>query len=603
VVDFSIASSHWNLTVMQFRLFGLSVSRRVLVSGLAASLVACGGGGGGGTATTPPLPTTATVSGRITFDRVPFQSANNAYSLNFAAVTQAPARAVVVELLPGGGGTALATTLTDTQGNYTFTATPGTSVLLRVRAKMMEVGSNPGYTVTVVDNTSGNAPYIFDGSAFTAAAGTTTRSVNFASGWNAATTQYVDADRAAAPFAILDTLYKAIQLVRSADAAAHFPDLKLHWSVRNKPVDTPFNVASGNVGSTFFTPFDSGAGADFTEQGIYVLGDASSDTDEYDEGVIAHEYGHYYEHSFSRDESIGGQHSPGDKLDLRVAFSEGWGNAFSSMVRGSALYKDSARPGTTQGFGFDLERNDLDDLTGATGWYAEMSVQEILWDVFDNTPNENNDSVALGFTPIHAVMSGPMKQTAALASIFPFLAALKAANAGAAAGIDALGQASGITMAGIDDWGSTETNTAGRADLLPLYRPLVPGSGSVVAVSTNTVSGQYHLHNGVGAQRFFRLNVPTSGTVTIQLAGPAGADPDWYLSQGSAGLVEFGNCPGVTTAAAGCGGQATEIEVWSKTLPAGEYVLEVLDFNRIDDTVTPAPAAGETALTLTVTQP
>ncbi len=580
----------------------LSACRGVLCSGLVASLVACGGGGSG-TTTAPPVPTTATVSGRVTFDRVPFQSADNAYSLNFAAVTQAPARAVVVELLPGGGGAALAATLTDAQGYYSFITTPGTSVQLRVRAKMMEAGSNPGYTVTVVDNTSANAPYIFDGSAFTAAAGTTTRSVNFASGWNATTTQYVDADRAAAPFAMLDTLYKAIQLVRSAEAAAYFPDLKLHWSVRNKPVATPFNVASGSLGNTFFTPFDAGAGANFTERGIYVLGDSGSDTDEYDEGVIAHEYAHYYEASFSRSETIGGQHAPGDKLDLRVAFSEGWGNAFSSMVRGSSLYKDSARPGTTQGFGFDLERNDLDDLSGATGWYAEDSVQEILWDVFDNTPNENNDSVALGFAPIHAVMSGAFKQTPALSSIFPFLAALKSANTAAVAGIDALGQASGITMVGVDAWGSTETNTGGRADLLPLYRSLVPGTGSVSAVSTNSVAGQYHLYNGVGARRFFRLSIATAGTVTIQLSGPTGADPNFSLFNGSAGMVEWGECPAVSTAPAGCSGQATETEVWSKTLPVGEYVLEVLDSNRIDDTLTPVPAAGDTALTLTVTQP
>jgi hypothetical protein len=67
--------------------------------------------------------------------------------------------------------------------------------------------------------------------------------------------------------------------------------------------------------------------------------------------------------------------------------------------------------------------------------------------------------------------------------------------------------------------------------------------------------------------------------------------------------VEFGGCPGSTSSPDGCAGKPTEVETWSKSLPAGDYVLEVLDFNRIDDTATPAPALGDTTLTLTVTQP
>ena len=129
------------------------------------------------------------------------------------------------------------------------------------------------------------------------------------------------------------------------------------------------------------------------------------------------------------------------------------------------------------------------------------------------------------------------------------------------------------------------------------------GPHPVTAVSTNVMAGTFKLYNGLGGHKFYRLTVPTTGTVSIRLAGPAGADADFYLSKGPSGIVEFGGCPGSTSSPDGCAGKPTEVETWSKSLAAGDYVLEVLDFNRLDDTATPAPAQGDTLLTLTVTQP
>ena len=79
--------------------------------------------------------------------------------------------------------------------------------------------------------------------------------------------------------------------------------------------------------------------------GIYILGDFTAlggDTDEFDQSVIAHEFGHYVEDRFGRSDSIGGDHGgSATLLDLRVAFGEGWGNAFSGMVLGDPIYRDS----------------------------------------------------------------------------------------------------------------------------------------------------------------------------------------------------------------------------------------------------------------------
>ena len=69
--------------------------------------------------------------------------------------------------------------------------------------------------------------------------------------------------------------------------------------------------------------------------------DPTEDTDEFDQHVIAHEFGHYIENSFSRADNIGGAHGRGDKLDIRVAFGEGFGYAFSAIVLGDPVARDS----------------------------------------------------------------------------------------------------------------------------------------------------------------------------------------------------------------------------------------------------------------------
>ncbi|MEZ5459313.1 MAG: hypothetical protein R3E65_08385 [Steroidobacteraceae bacterium] len=55
-------------------------------------------------------------------------------------------------------------------------------------------------------------------------------------------------------------------------------------------------LARGEIGTTFFTPG--------TPDRIFVLGRADIDTDEFDQHVIAHEWGHYYQDNFSRDDSL-----------------------------------------------------------------------------------------------------------------------------------------------------------------------------------------------------------------------------------------------------------------------------------------------------------
>ena len=226
---------------------------------------------------------------------------------------------------------------------------------IRARAQMAKTDAAPTWTFSVRNNTNSDALYVLDGENFDSGAASSTRNLRATSGWGGAS--YTGA-RAAAPFAILDTVYQAKELILTAAPTAAFPELNLFWSTQNRPA-SPFCPDDGNIGTSSYVVFGSDnldgcnrPGAD----GIYVLGEFSStgDTDEFDQHVIAHEFGHYFEDRFSRSDSIGGDHGGGDRLDLRLAFGEGWGNAYSAMSLNDPAYRDSQQ-GVSSDFGFNLE--------------------------------------------------------------------------------------------------------------------------------------------------------------------------------------------------------------------------------------------------------
>ncbi|MDX1811923.1 MAG: hypothetical protein R3240_08255, partial [Gammaproteobacteria bacterium] len=69
-------------------------------------------------------------------------------------------------------------------------------------------------------------------------------------------------------------------------------------------------------------------------QGIYVYNETGGDTDEFDDDVLYHEFGHFFMDTLSRDDSLGGCHLLSSKdLDLRLAWSEGVGDFFPAAVK------------------------------------------------------------------------------------------------------------------------------------------------------------------------------------------------------------------------------------------------------------------------------
>lgn len=493
-----------------------------------------------------PMPTVVTVSGKVTFDRA-VHNANN--SLNLATPVVQDVRGAVVELLPANGPTPLATTSTDSQGNYSFSSAPvNTDVRVRVKAQMLKTGT-PSWNFEVVDNTNGKVLYSMTSSNFNTGVANQTQNLHAALGTGNTYTTV----RAAAPFAILDSVYRAYNKVLASSPNFQFAALKLNWSVNN--IASSGSKAQGQIGTSHF---------DGTE--IYILGKADNDTDEFDGHVVIHEWGHYFEGFHSRSDSIGGPHGGGDKLDIRVAFGEGFGNALSGIVTDDPLYRDSYGTNSSQGFNINVESND----TRSPGWAGEGVVQSILYDLYDSG-TESGDGIALGFTPILEVLLNHQRTTDAFTSIFTFVTGLKAqVSPSDIAAINTLVNARAINSTSINDFATNETNFDVGNNGSKVYFDIMPGQ-TINNVCSYATHGDY---NKLGNRRYLRMTLASSGSRTISVPSlGTTSDPDFYIYR--AGTLVSGND--------GASEGADETEIWTGTLSAGTYVIDLHEYFNIDN--------------------
>ena len=381
--------------------------------GLIVVLSACGGGSSSGASSVEnssslvPSNVPTTFSGIVTYTNYPVTEAG----IDYDSEQSKPIRGAVIQLLDLSGNE-LASGNTGSDGSYSLSANVDGSARLLVRA---ELGLPGSVNTRVVDNTSNNALYtLFTDININSSA--VTQNLNAGSGWNGS--RYA-ATRSAGPFSILDVIYQAQQLVLSVDNAALFPLLTVNWSTQNSSAQGL--LTDGDIGTSFYL-----------NDNLYILGRANADTDEYDKGVIAHEWGHYFEDNFSRSDSPGGSHSQGDILHPSVAWSEGFGTAFAAIVLEDPLYIDTVGLGQSVSDVTNVEQDSDADtaiFNGGSnplldGYYSETSVMELLYDLFD-AGTADDDSLALGFAPIYQVLTGDFSTTKSFTSLFPFLYFLK----------------------------------------------------------------------------------------------------------------------------------------------------------------------------------
>ncbi len=396
---------------------GCLFHRLMLASVIVFALSSCGGGG------TPSVDgnnntvvkKTVTLSGAVSYTAY---RPDPAFGLDYGRPLEKPIRAAMIEL-QNGSGKVLASGNTTATGGYSFTVPVNSSFKLVIKAAL---GGNPAAPDTqVVDNTSGDGLAVY---ALFLSGSTGTKDIvrnfNADSGWDGST---YSGKRAAAPFAILDTIYQAQQFVLAADSGISFPPLLVNWSKNNKPV-TPVDIARGDIRDSHYNPKNGN---------LYLLGAENLDTDEYDAHVIVHEWGHYFMDKFSRSDSLGGVHVVGDILDPTVAFDEGFSNAISAMVLNDPVYVDTKGKAQSE---FTSVMNVEADAVSKTdvnpegifldGPYSEVSIQELLYDLFDSGINDD-DTIGLGFTPLYQVLINGQRTTPVYTSIYSFLYYLKQA--------------------------------------------------------------------------------------------------------------------------------------------------------------------------------
>ncbi|HEX2139117.1 MAG TPA: hypothetical protein VHG33_05335 [Woeseiaceae bacterium] len=588
-----------------------SLRNRLLLPICAGLLAACGGGGGGGDSSGgsgdgggAPDGGPVTISGKAVYEFAPPAAACR--GLDFHAVQQRPIRQATIQLLDAATDTVLDAGVTTDTGDFALSVDSGTEVYIRVRAELKRTGG-PSWDVEVRDNTrSTTAPlkqrplYVLDTDPFDSGNVDVTRDVTAATGWNDSTASYTGT-RAAAPFAVLDTAYAGMLLVLAEDPQVTFEPLDIFWSSENRPSDG--RIEDGDISTSFYS----------SENNLFLLGAAGSDADEFDDHVVAHEWGHYFEDVFSRSDSIGGAHSLGDELDMRVAFGEGFATALSGMVLGDALYCDTT---LSSGFSINIE----DEGGGTPGWFNEVSVMELLYDLWD-TAADGVDSGSIGFGPVYRVMTGAQAVTSAFTSIFSFAAVLKEENPLDAGFINELLAAQNIRADGMSEFGDGETNDGSGGilsttdvDVLPVYTRIVP-DGSATNVCSNSQydrdSGDELVADGnkLSEHRFLRMTIDTPARYSFQIRttnlgelppdDPQNdhdqSDPDIriLLNGESQNAVVNGELQGFSGAA------NEEVFTTSNELVAGEYAMALVEF-RYQDEQTPADYPARTCFDVIV---
>lgn len=199
---------------------------------------------------------------------------------------------------------------TDANGKFTISGLLNTQHYVRVAA---ETDMSLGLDLTVKDR--GKALYIVS------------KQVNLQNTSNFVVDIPLSSDASGA-FNILDVFTNAAQFSLEFTGATSV-SLATYWEINNSD------------GTYFCNGYD--AIYCNNGKGVYVFNSASGDTDEYDDDVLYHEFAHYLSQAISRDDSYGGCHVlSSTDLDLRLSWSEGWGDFFPAAVK-TWLADDAAR--------------------------------------------------------------------------------------------------------------------------------------------------------------------------------------------------------------------------------------------------------------------
>lgn len=248
---------------------------------------------------TPAASSSVTVSGSVKYEDKEYGTGGFTGKTSYKAVRYAQ-----VEAVDPATGLVIATGTTDASGLYNLTLPSISTIYIRAISSASSPVSSVTPLVGVRDST--NALYSVAGSNFTA------------SGVAMANISISTTSLAAGAFNILDVYTSGAQFFQSF-SGAYPPVLSAFWQ-------------AGNPNGTYYCSGTPGPSCPYGE-GIYIL-NYNGDTDEYDDDVLWHEFGHFIANHFSKDVSPGGAHYiSANDLDLRLTWSEGWGDFFPTSVK------------------------------------------------------------------------------------------------------------------------------------------------------------------------------------------------------------------------------------------------------------------------------
>ena len=178
----------------------------------------------------------------------------------------------------------------------------------------------------------------------------------------------------------------------------------VYWGWRYWNNNTANSPALNSTVTVYWQGGNGQTGSRYNRQRTaLILADDPSSTDEWDDSVIIHEWGHFADHQRSCYQNPGGAHSlPGVNAGVnatRLAFGEGYPDYYQAVARsimpGSAalsFYVDPSGPTV-----------DLENMRGVTaGGSDEGAVAALLWD-FADAANDGNDTINPGHAAVQRV--------------------------------------------------------------------------------------------------------------------------------------------------------------------------------------------------------
>ncbi|MDP3275796.1 MAG: hypothetical protein Q8Q09_11410 [Deltaproteobacteria bacterium] len=369
----------------------------------------------------------------------------------------------------------------------------------------------------------------------------------------------------AGAFNILANFVRYLPHTHTAFEGATMPPLFAFWRRGNNRA-----LPQGNI-TAFLGAYPRHAGSYALQiQGGDLGREDLSDSDQFDDPVVLHEFSHYVVGTMSGRYSIGGNH-PGNGLYFPgLAMDEGFANALACAVAGSSRYWDTAgvepiEP-LAQAPGRVLLSEDMERLrTEHRGIGSQDVAQTLLWDLMDGDgtlPDQDNDGVSIGLT-------NALKVYRALRSVHGLVGINGWLSQAVQMGLVTEAQARALVRTP-EHLGFAFPVPEGERwpEELVVGRPM---RGRIDGRTQPAPSGgRNNVYNGYDASRTYRLNVTTQQRVTLTLdidgAGTQESHTDVDLQLFSSDFTSIANSSGTTPH-----------EEIVRDLAPGQYVVLVRD--------------------------